>query len=162
MQQDGSSSYVGSFNVAQLGRTTTVLAPTWLISPDEPGQWNAAAWRVRTSIPGGAKERIAGLRSAIVTAVNYLQDKQQHLAVEDEAVQEAQKILQNRIAELTGEGAAEGAPGLVAEIAEAEDARNQELAELDRLRRQVQQIYAERTQLQQQLTAPTEQVSQAR
>lgn len=159
-QQDGTGAqFIGGFHIAQLARTTATLIPTWLVNPQEPPTWKGNAWRVRTNIPSGDKDRVRSLRADLITAFNYYNDKQRHLKVQQEAVAQAQKLHEARKAELQGDPMQAELRGLIAEIEQTEEERNKEQAELDRLRREVHRVYTERENLVQQLQARDQQAA---
>jgi hypothetical protein len=154
---DGTSQYVGSFQAAAVRENQAAFRPTFRIRGNEPQQWQASGnWRVRAMIPPGFMERFSDLHGSLTLGDQALAGKQQHLQIQQELVEVSKQHLTHRQEELLGyktppPGAdrlsEEWTVGLVAAIANEEDRRNEELTELDRLRREVKDAFAQRRTL---------------
>lgn len=136
---EGESLYAGSFVVADLREQQALLQPSQFLaySPQQLSQYTL--WRVRSTIPQSARDRLTKVHSSLYDANRLLADKRRHLATQNEIIADAQKVRSLRMAELNGGG--EGQPGLIAQISATESERNQELAELDQLRREAHGLY---------------------
>ena len=149
---DGTSQYVGSFQAAAVRENQTAFQPTFRIRGNEPQQWPASGnWRVRAMVPPTFVERFSDLHGALTLGDQALANKQQHLQIQQELVEVSKKHLTHRQEELLGyktppPGAdqlpEEWTVGLAAAVANEEERRNEELTELDRLRREVKDAYA--------------------
>lgn len=135
-QPDGSSVYVGAFQVASAitpGQPVTFV-PTWNVRNSDfasIGNNGAGPFRVRPMVPSQFPSRFAEARSKMVITERFLAQKQADLADQKLREADAQAILAKRNEQLQGQ------EGLVSQIQTAEDARNTELEELDYWRRQV-------------------------
>jgi len=136
-QPDGSSVYVGSFQLAGAVAPggTARFTPTWTVrNEDFEDIPNAnGPFRVRPLVPAHFPTEYAETRKETTIMERALADKQIDLAQQKQRQIDAQAILDKRTAELVGPD------GLVPQIQSAEDARNVELEELDYWRRQVDQ-----------------------
>ncbi len=145
--QNGTSRYVGSYQLdpARLDDNAATFYPTWTIRPsDFEGIDPNGDFRVRTMVPAHFTSNYATIRGEMIITERGLVDKQQALQEEIQQDQMAQEILDLRTNQLKGDPNFAGDPkapldkaGLVAQMEAAEDARNMELAELDRWRRKV-------------------------
>ncbi len=148
---DGTSKYLGQFQVTTLRENQAQFKPTWRLRGDEATTWPANAnYRVRTMIPAETVARFNDAYTDLTHGDELLADKQKHLKIQTELVDVSNKHLKHRQEELLGyetppPGAdqlpAEWTVGLVAAMAEEEESRNEELAKLDQLRRDVKAAY---------------------
>ena len=154
---DGTSTYIGAFQAAAVRENQAAFAPVFRLRGNEQQSWPASAnWRVRTMIPPNLVERFSDLHTSFVLADQALASRQQHLQIQQELVQVSQQHLKQRMDELQGyETPPPGADrlseewtiGLIAAIGNEEERRNEELGELDRLRREVKNAYMQQDQL---------------
>lgn len=134
-QADGSSQYVGSFQLAgpvnQGGRAA--FEPTWTVRQEdfERIQNPQGPFRVRPMVPSHFPSKYAEMRREMTVTERHLADKQDDLAEQKQRQIDAQKILAERTEQL------QGPDGLVSQMQSAEDERNVELEELDYWRRKV-------------------------
>ena len=170
-QKDGktnTSKYVGAFqlDLANLGDNNAIFYPTWTVRPsDFAGIDPNGDFRIRTLVPSHFTSMYANVRGEMIITERHLADKQEALQEQIQQDQMAQEILDLRTNQLKGDPNFAGNPnapadkaGLVAQMEAAEDARNMELAELDRWRRRVntanlemQDLLKENRELEQQL-----------
>lgn len=152
--QGQSSFYLGPFRAANVGAAQSQLDPLFRVQPDEPQNWPAGTWRLWQVVPSDAPSRVVALTSEIVEKVEAVASRRETLALQQKAVEQAQAHLDSRRKELLGdpqapqiEGVPEVSVGLVTALRDAEAARNEGLAELDRLRRAVDESYERLTRL---------------
>jgi len=152
--QGAGSVYLGPYRIENVGAAQSQLAPLFRIQPNEPQEWVAGNWRLWQVVPTDAPSRVVSLTSEIVEKLEAVASRQATLALQEKAVQQAQAHLDGRRKELLGdpqapkiEAAPEVTAGLVAALRDAEIARNEGLAELDRLRRVVDESYERLTSL---------------
>lgn len=144
-QQGQNSVYIGEFKVTNLQPGQSDLESTWTLRPNDFKNQNPQSpWRFRTMVPAKFLREFVNLRTDLEVTERRLKDKQRALAEQQEQDQEAQQILDIRTAQLQGGG---NTPGIVADMESEEEKRNVELAELDRLRREVRDTYLRMTQL---------------
>lgn len=135
-QMDGSSVYVGAFQLATAaapGQQMTFV-PTWNPSPGDfatIANQGAGPFRVRPMIPSQFPSKYAETRSKMIITQRSLAQKESDLADQILRETDAKAILTRRNEQLQGQD------GLVSQIQTAEDARNIELEEEDYWRRQV-------------------------
>lgn len=136
---EGESMYAGSYVVADLREQQALLRPSQFMAynPQQLSQYTL--WRVRSTIPQSARDRLTEVHNSLYDANRLLADKQRHLATQNEIIADSQKVRDLRLSELNGGG--EGTPGLIARLTDVERERNQELAELDQLRREAHGLY---------------------
>ncbi len=153
------SVYLGPFRVTTAGPAQSQLEPLFRVQPNEATTWPAGNWRLWQVIPSDAPSRIVALTSEIVEKREAVASRQDTLALQQKAVEQAKAHLDARTRELLGdpqgpkiEGVPEVSEGLVATLREAEAARNEGLVELDRLRREVDGSYERLTRLVQENT----------
>jgi hypothetical protein len=148
------SYYLGEFSVANVGPAQSELTPLFRVQPNEPANWPQGNWRLWQHVPVQAPARVVELTNAVVEKLEQVAAKQSTLALQQKAVAQARQNLQSRQKELFGnpqapkiEESPEVTVGLVAALQDAEAARDADLAELDRLRREVDRAYDRLTQL---------------
>lgn len=136
---EGESLYAGSFVAAELREQQALLRPSQFVAygPQQLAQYTL--WRVRSTIPQSDRDRLTEVHSSLYDANRLLADKQRHLATQNEIIADSQQVRSLRLAELNGDGAQ--AAGLIAQLSRTENERNQELAELDRLRREAHGLH---------------------
>jgi hypothetical protein len=161
-QPDGSSIYVGSFQLANqvaAGATGASFVPTWTVRNSdflpELVQSPTGPFRVRPQVPAHFPSRYADTRGEIAVAERILGDKEADLQEQLLREADAKAIRDRRVEQL------QGPDGLVAQLKSAEDARNVELEEVDHWRRKVDQarkeiedLVNESRKLEQQLDPP--------
>jgi hypothetical protein len=157
MNNDGSSIYLGPFRADRIFDDRTELTAAWRVRGPETQQWAPGPMRHRALIPPGFKQTYEPLHRELALADENYQSKQRHLAHVTDLDQRAAEQLQFRRAELQN---------ALAELKTADEERGGELAELDRLRRELQdahglmeQLIATNRQLEQSLPHPTSAVS---
>lgn len=145
---ENGSKYIGPFQIAEAQGTQSRLQPMFRVFEGEPATWTPGTWRLWQVVPSHAPSRVVELTNEIVKAREALTSRQETLADQQKAVEQAQQHLDSRRKELLGdpqapkiEGVPEVSEGLVAALRDAESARNQDLAELNRLRHAVDQAY---------------------
>lgn len=146
--QGTQSVYLGPFRIAEVGPAQSQLAPMFRIQANEPQEWTAGNWRLWQMVPSDAPSRVVDLTSEIVEKLEVVASREDTLALQQKAVDQAQAHLEGRRRELLGnpqaakiEGVPEVSDGLVVAFRDAEASRNASLAELDRLRREVNAAY---------------------
>jgi hypothetical protein len=133
----GVPSYVGPFTVAEVQAKQASLKPAFRVREEDLAKWQANSWRFRTMIPSSFTSRITDLETQLVKADELLTKQNGNLESQKKLIDEAKHQHDDRIGELLGNKANAAQPGLVADIARAEDQRNASLAEVDRLRREI-------------------------
>ncbi|HEX6987716.1 MAG TPA: hypothetical protein VF170_20215 [Planctomycetaceae bacterium] len=148
------SLYVGPFQIAAARAGQSQLQPMFRVVGNPPVDWPEGGWRIWQVVPSQAPSRVVELTNEIVEKREAVASREATLALQQKAVEQAQAHLESRRLELFGnpqapkiEEAPEVTQGLVAALREAEAARNAQLAELDRLRREVAEAYDRLTQL---------------
>lgn len=140
---DGQSIYRGDFIVQRVSETQAILAPFWRLRPGEVQTWQPGRWRWRALIPSGWQTRYDDLEAQLVKLDELFADRQHQLKVQDRLVADGEAAVARREAEMLG-GAdlpkdktfpVEESQGLVSALEVLEDQRNNELIEVDRLRR---------------------------
>ena len=157
INQDGSSTYLGPFAATQVFDNRAELTATWRVRGPELQQWAPGPMRHRAMIPPGFKQTYEPLHRELALAdENYL-SKQRHLAHVTDLDQRAAEQLQFRRTELQD---------ALVELKTADEERGGELAELDQLRRELQdahglmqQLIETNRQLEKSLPHPTSQVT---
>ena len=140
--------FVGPFLATTVTGDRSAFAPRWKPRSGQTKSWSeesdANKWRVRSMIPSHHSSQFAHLQNSLRTADQRLEDRNRNLEIQKELVEKANHNLGLRHMELLGDEEAEpieGRPelteGLIKAIASAEENRNAAFAEVDRLRRQV-------------------------
>jgi hypothetical protein len=137
----GASTYIGSFNAAEVTNNETGLKATFPVRAQDVPTWNGQNFRLRTVIPSSFVSRIAALQTELVAHDELLKKQEKNLATQAELATAARDQRDTRIAELLGGGGA-NASGLVAEINQADDHRNAALLRVDDLRRKISEAEA--------------------
>jgi len=148
------SVYVGPYQITQAAGNQAQLAPMFRVFEGEPANWQQGAWRLWQIIPSQAPSLIVELTNKIVQKQEAVASRQATLALQQKAVEQAQTHLASHQQELLGNPQATDVPespeikaGLVAALHDAETNRDESLADLDRLRREVDQAYDRLTRL---------------
>jgi len=147
--QDGSSRYLGEFQVQELQDNQAAAALTRSPYVGEAESWPSGAFRVRDSIPPGWRTSFIDLHTQQTIADQELIDETAKLEIQNKHIAESQQTLERRLAELNGNpNAPEKASsvvklGLVQSIRDDEAERNKLLREVDALRRALSDNYAE-------------------
>jgi hypothetical protein len=150
LSEDGTSRYLGAFRLtaveADLAQAQLVRRPY----AGEVQQWQApAGLRIWEMVPRQWVALHADLQAQTAQALQAVQDQQTRLETQQLLATKSQEQLERRRVELLGdpdpvEGAGQvRADGLVVALQKEEAARNQQLAELDRLRHEYHAKYTE-------------------
>jgi hypothetical protein len=134
---DGTPQYVGAFQTVTVQANQADLKPAFRIRQEDVPKWNGQNWRFRTTIPSSFASRVSDLESELVVADELLAKQRSNLEVQTQLVDTSRDQRDERLAELLGARKAGAGVGLVAEISQADDARNSSLAEVDSLRRSI-------------------------
>ncbi|HET6323543.1 MAG TPA: hypothetical protein VFG04_02490 [Planctomycetaceae bacterium] len=143
---NGSTTYVGSFNAAEVQANESGLKATFPVRAQDVATWNGQNFRLRTVIPSAFVSQFADLQSKLVTQDELLKKQEKNLLTQGELSAAAREQREARVAELLGGGEAKAA-GLVAEINRADDDRNASLARVDELRRKIREAKIQVTSL---------------
>lgn len=140
------STFIGNF--AQVGGQGQFREwkTTWRVRPsDQAESWDGGKWRLRTVIPSHQKSRFMNLEVLLTAADQAFQDGTLNQEIKLGINTGADAQLESRIAQLTGDKRDPAdrkvrlpvhmAEGLVRVIADAEEGRNQAIAAVDQLRR---------------------------
>ncbi|HEV7998342.1 MAG TPA: hypothetical protein VGP63_00590 [Planctomycetaceae bacterium] len=138
---NGGSTYVGSFNVADVTANESGLKATFPVRAQDVASWNGQSFRLRTVIPSAFLSQFADLQAKLVSNDEVLKKQEKNLTTQGELATAAQEQRNTRVAELLGAGAGKAA-GLVAEINQADDERNASLMRVDDLRRKINEAKA--------------------
>lgn len=160
---NNASSYVGAFTASKVQPNNAGLNAAFRVRADDVPNWSGQLWRIRSMIPSAYASQVASLETELVVADELLAKQTGNLETQNKLVEEAREQRDARTAELLGGGKADAAtPGLVAQITQAEDKRNESLAKVDELRRAisaataaVQQLIRENNELVRARTAPS-------
>jgi len=151
---ENGSVYIGPYQITQAADNQAQLAPMFRVFEGEPASWQQGTWRLWQVVPSQAPSRIVELTNKIVQKQEAVASRQATLALQQKAVEQAQAHLASLQQELLGNPQATEVPGspeikagLVAALHDAEANRDESLAELDRLRREVDQAYDRLTRL---------------
>jgi hypothetical protein len=142
LNPDGSSRYVGDFKVVgKLTETTCLAKPNWFQHAGDltPGTFKV---RVRTLIPNQYQARLAALEQQILAVEQSVLTNQSELEREGQLTEQTEKLIAARLTEINGDPALEGktlppvnVKGLIAAMADEEEARNAALVRIDQLLR---------------------------
>jgi hypothetical protein len=132
----GASTYVGSFNAAEVAKTESGLKATFPVRAEDVPSWNGQNFRLRTTIPSSFVKRIVDLQTELLNRDELLKKQEKNLSTQGELVATARDQRDTRVAELLGGGAGI-TTGLVADINKADDTRNASLQRVDDLRRKI-------------------------
>lgn len=132
--------YMGPFQPPQPGDLDTNQVRLQQVGKSRPGDmpaWKSGNWRFRTRIPGRFRSIFNDLNTKLSEDDERLKLVQAKEADQDTNNQAAQQQLATRIQELIGDPADPASTGLVGAMETEEELRNQALAVVDRLRRQI-------------------------
>jgi hypothetical protein len=137
-QPDGSSLYVGSFQLAAAvaqGAAQAGFTPTWTPRNEDYVQQLVqnpnGPFRVRPQVPAHFPSQYSDIRGEMAVVDRQVKDKQADLQEQLAREADAKAIRDRRNEQL------QGPDGLVSQLKSAEDARNVELEEQDHWRRKV-------------------------
>ena len=137
---DGQTVYAGSFAVTELREQQAMLQPSQFLAHNPQQLAQFTLWRVRSTIPQSYRDALTEAHNALIDTQRVLADKQRHLQTQEQIIADSQKVRDLRLGELNGDANGQQ-PGLVAQIRQTETERNQELAELDQLRREAHNLH---------------------
>ncbi|WP_437227638.1 hypothetical protein SH661x_000477 [Planctomicrobium sp. SH661] len=145
----GSSLYLGEFSITDIRPSQAIARLTRPPYPQETDLWPRGTYHIRGTLPANWLATIASLQHQQVIADSALIDHELELATRKELIKSSQATLAQRMAELNGNPQAapdagdEVRDGLVESLRKYETARNDQLAEVDRLRRKMIDDYSE-------------------
>jgi hypothetical protein len=134
LADDGSVTYVGNFVVDQPQANQSALKPAFRVRDEDIPKWTSQRWRLREIIPSASAARITDLEKELLVADELLAKQQSNLDTQAKLVETAKEQREVRLSELLG---GKNAPGLAAQIRQADEGRNSSLTEVDRLRRAI-------------------------
>jgi hypothetical protein len=140
LDANGGSTYVGSFNAAEVQANESGLKATFPVRAQDVPTWNGQEFRLRTQIPSALFTQIATLQAELVKHDELLKKQEKNLATQVELAAAAKEQRDTRVAELLG--GKDIQTGLVAHINQADDQRNAALLRVDDLRRKISQAEA--------------------
>lgn len=140
LENNGASSYVGSFNVAQVEANESGLKATFPVRAEDVPNWSGQNFRLRAGIPSSFVSQITDLQAKLVTHDELLKKQERNLATQAELATTARDQRDTRIAELLGGKDIQA--GLVTQINQADDERNASLRRVDDLRRKISEAEA--------------------
>lgn len=154
VNQDGSSTYVGDFKTLSVKDNTVDARPNSRRRPNDvkiPAQFVV---RVRSMLPSQFTARLGTLDQQLLAVELAIANDNEELARQAQLMQQSEKAIANRMAELNGnpELAQKTIPGvhvagLLTSIVEEEEARNAALIEADRLMRELRNTRLEFEQI---------------
>lgn len=135
LAEDGTSQFVGSFQVIDLLENAAELRLTAEPRPGATEAWrNSENWRWRQNVPSTYTVQMTDLRTQLTFTDEKLLNENKNLEKQQELLAEAEEQLGFRKTELTG---GEGTEGLLQKIAAENQVRNQTLLSVDQLRREL-------------------------
>ncbi|MBX3443821.1 MAG: hypothetical protein KF774_15540 [Planctomyces sp.] len=143
------SRFLGEMKIEQLDNNRAAALLTREAYPGEIESWQPGVYRVRESIPPGWRSTLWDLHTRQTIADQQVIDETAKLDIQNRHIAASQKALDLRLAELNGDAAApSNAPievqlGLVESIRQEEADRNDVLEDVDQLRRDLSDRYAE-------------------
>jgi hypothetical protein len=146
---DGTSKYLGNFKVTRAGESACEARPNWLrYAGDLSGSAAELTVRVRTLVPNEYQARLGDLEQQILAAELSVRTNEDELAAQSKLQAQSEKLIDKRLSEINGDPQladktlpAVNVKGLLAAMADEEEARNASLAEVDRLRRELKQTH---------------------
>jgi hypothetical protein len=144
---DGASEYLGEFRLTDVQTDRSAARLTRRPYPQEMQAWPQGTFRVRENLPGDWRSTYADLEAQQVIAETKLRTQLLELETLNNQIRVSQASLDRRLAELNGDAEApEGASqevldGLVETLRKFENERDQVLANVQRLRRQLDREY---------------------
>jgi len=139
--------YVGAFRVTQVNVNQSAIQ---LIRPPRAGEaesWKPGKWRFRDGLPASKEGEIGDLLIDLTILEERVKSRRLNLLIQQKSVQNAQKLLAQRLKELNGDPSLSKdvedvyRKGLIASLQEAQDHRDEALAEVQRLRDQLHDLY---------------------
>jgi hypothetical protein len=142
LDDKGGSTYVGSFNAADVTANESGLKATFSVRAEDVPNWNGQSFRLRTVIPSSFVSQFADLQAKLINQDELLKKQEKNLATQAELAAAAREQRDTRVAELLGGAGGAGAggdkaAGLVTAINQADDRRNASLIQVDELRRKI-------------------------
>ncbi len=135
LAEDGTSQFVGSFQVIDVQENAAALRLTANPRPGATEAWrDSETWRWRRTVPSAYTIQMTDLRTQLTFTDEKLLNENKNLEKQQELLAEAEEQLSFRKMELTG---AEGSEGLLQKIAAENQVRNQTLVSVDQLRREL-------------------------
>jgi len=135
--------YLGEFTVSDIRPSQAIARLARSPYPQEAESWPRGVYHIRGTLPANWLATIADLQGQQVIADSILVDQQLELNVRQDLIKSSQATLAQRMAELNGNPEADPAAddevrdGLVESLRKYESARNQQLADVGRLRHQM-------------------------
>lgn len=159
----GGSSYLGEFiaDAQFLTPTSSVLIPTWNVSPREMQSWDFSnGVRLRSQIPQAERAAVEGVNRLIQRTRELIAQANRNIAEQQQQLETVQQQLEFRRKELLGnpdleriEDRPEYSDGLVKALVDIEEERNGVQVVVDRLRRRIKAAADQRDVLVEQLDA---------
>ncbi|AMV19690.1 hypothetical protein [Planctomyces sp. SH-PL14] len=146
---DGQSRYLGDFDVVDPRADRTGVKLTHPPLAGESETWQAGLFRVRDLIPIAHRSNFYELRSQQIQMDQKLQTEQDLVRLKDIEIAGSKKQLDSRMAELNGnpnalpEASEDVKEGLVKSLAKEEGVRDVEQAQVEKLRRELSDKFAE-------------------
>lgn len=144
---DGASQYLGEFRLTEVLGDRAAARLTRRPYPQEMQSWPQGTFRIRENLPGDWRSAFADLESQQLIAETKLRTQALELETLNNQIRVSQAALDRRLAELNGDAEApEGATqevldGLVETLRKFNTERDLVLAEVHRLRRQLDREY---------------------
>ena len=151
--------YLGEFRLTAVDNPIATAELTRPVLPGETDRWRAEQYRIRTLAPLSYPKVTQELATQILVARQGLTTEQTAAAAIEQQVQQAQQLINKRLAELNGDGQApadappEVANGLVATLSEVERVRDAAAARVANLRQVYRDRYDELETLVQQIAS---------
>jgi len=139
--------YVGAFRVVTMDANRAAVQ---LMRPPRPGEadsWKPGKWRFRNGFPAAKEAELGDLLISLTVLKERVKGRKLNLAIQQKSVKNAQKLLDQRLAELNGnpdlppESGEVYRKGLVESLRIAQDKRDKALAEVQKLREQLHTLY---------------------
>ncbi|MBL4886038.1 MAG: hypothetical protein JKY95_16080 [Planctomycetaceae bacterium] len=139
--------YVGAFRVTQVDVNQSAIQ---LDRPPRPGEaqtWKPGKWRFRDGFPAAKEGEIGGLINSLTFLEESVKGRQLNLSIQQKSVVKAEALLKQRLKELNGnpdlpaEAEEVYRKGLVESLRNAQDKRDEAIAEVQKLREQLNAVY---------------------
>lgn len=139
--------YVGAFRVTQVDVNQSAIQLVRPPRPEETKTWKFGKWRFRDGLPASKEAEVDTLLTDLTILEERVKSRRLNLLIQQKSVKNAQKLLDQRLKELNGnpelpEDVDETYRlGLVESLRSAQEKRDQSIADVQKLREQLRDLY---------------------